>query len=104
MLILSIDSKVHKRTGTKSDGSTFEVTFQEGEILYPNRRPRVIEVSPPRNDRYVEGFYTLDARSFRTDDYDRLILSKYSSLIGLEEAISQAQDVLKSRDFNRKRA
>ena len=104
MLILSMDSKVHKRTGTKSDGSTFEVMYQEGEILYPNRRPRVIEVSPPRNDRYPAGLYTLDARSFRTDDYDRIILSKYASLISLEEAISQARDALKSNNSKEKRA
>ena len=97
MLILSIDSKVHKRTGTKSDGSTFEVTFQEGEILYPNRRPRVIEVSPPRNDRYPAGLYTLDPRSFRTDDYDRIILGKYASLIPLEEGVAMAQSKLKGK-------
>ena len=104
MLILSIDSKVHKRTVTKSDGSTFDVMFQEGEIIYPDRRPRVTEISPPRNDRYPGGLYTLSARSFRTDDYDRLVLGKYASLISLEDAISQAQEALKGSASTRKRA
>lgn len=90
MLILKVYGTKHQRTGTKKDGTEFKVNYQEAEILRQNRRPRPIEITYPMSGAYVEGLYTLDERSFKADDYDRLSLT-YLRLVALDDAIRIAQ-------------
>lgn len=87
MLILNVFGKTYQRTGTKKDGTEFKVAYQEAEILREGRRPRVVEVSTPRDGAYPEGLYTLDEKSYRPDMYDRLSLSPYLRLLPLDDAI-----------------
>ena len=96
MLILNVFGLIHERTATKKDGSEFKVRFQEAEILRDNRRPRVVEISVPKNDKYEPGLYTLSAESFRPSQYDRLEMS-YPTLISIEEAVNLAEKAKSSR-------
>ena len=92
MLILKVFSQKHQRTGTKKDGTEFKVIYQEAEVLRRNRRPRLVEVSSPKDGAYVEGLYTLDESSFRPDNYDRLSLSPYIRLMPLNDAVQIATE------------
>lgn len=87
MLILNVFGKKYQRTGTKKDGTEFKVNYQEAEMIRENKRPRVVEVSVPRDGVYPEGLYTLDESSYRPDRYDRLSLSSYLRLLPLDDAI-----------------
>lgn len=93
MLILKVFSQRLQRSGVKKDGTQFNITYQEAEILRRNRRPRVVEISSPRDGAYSEGLYTLDESSFRPDSYDRLSLSPYVRLMPLNDAMRLAEEI-----------
>lgn len=95
MLILKVFKPIHQRKGTKKDGTEFEIQFQEAEIVQENRRPRVVEITVPRQGCYDEGVYTLSAESFRPDKYERLEMA-YPTLTPLEEAIKSADKEIKA--------
>lgn len=96
MLILNVFAPLHERRVNKKDGTEFKVRFQEAEILKKGKRPRVIEIAAPPDRPYEEGLYTLDARSFHPDRFERLEMV-YPTLIPLEEAMSIAEEQLKAR-------
>ena len=86
MLILNVFKSVQQRKGTKKDGTEFEIQFQEAEILQENRRPRVVEISVPRQGRYDDGLYTVSSESFRPNNFDSLEM-RFPTLTPLEEAL-----------------
>jgi hypothetical protein len=96
MLILNVFATVHERRVNKKDGTEFKIRYQEAEILQKGKRPRVIEVATPPGRPYEEGLYTLDARSFHPDRFERLAMV-YPTLMALEEAMNVAEDQIKTR-------
>ncbi len=96
MLILKVFEPVHQRKITKKDGTDFAIRFQEAETVEKNRRPRVVEISIPSDSQYQEGLYTVSAKSFRPDKYERLEMA-YPSLTPLNEAIKFAELAIKTK-------
>ena len=91
MVIIKIQSETKTRAVQGKKGA-FTIRFQEAELLFADRRPRYVEVTPPPDHPYtLDGLYTLDSRSVRTNDYDRLELSRYVDLAPLKEAINAAE-------------
>ena len=93
MLILRIFAQKHNRTIQKKDGSKFDITYQEAELLRQNRRPRVVEISTSTDGAYPEGLYTIHESAFRPDDYDHVSMSRYFRLQPLADAIGIAQSI-----------
>ena len=94
MIIIRILSEVNTREVQGKKGA-FTVRFQEAELVYEERRPRYVEVTPPADQPYtVDGLYSLDSRSVRPSDYDRLELSRYVDLVPLEAAVDFATQCL----------
>jgi len=94
MIIIKIQSEIKTRDVQGKKGA-FTVRFQEAELIYEDRRARYVEVTPPRDQSYtVDELYTLDSHSVRTNDYDRLELSRYVDLVPLSKAVEFATQCL----------
>ena len=66
--------------------------MEEAELVFKDKRPRYLEVTPPQGKEYIcNEFYTLAPRSIRTNDWDKLELSRYIDLIPLCDAINDAK-------------
>ena len=95
MVVLDIVSKVKTRHVETADKS-FDIRYQEADLLVPNGRPRPTEVRPPGKAEYALGFYTLAPQSLTTDTFDRLQL-RYVALVPLSDAIDTANHWLRNR-------
>ena len=95
MIVIEVFSKVKTRHVETADKS-FDIRYQEADLLVPNGRPRPTEVRPPGKAEYAPGFYTLAPQSLTTDTYDRLQL-RYVTLVPLSDAIDTANHTLRKR-------
>ena len=95
MIVIDVVSKVKTRHVETVDKS-FDIRYQEADLLVPNGRPRPTEVRPPGKAEYALGFYTLAPQSFTTDTFDRLQL-RYVALVPLSDAIDTANHTLRKR-------
>ena len=87
MIIIKITSEVRTRDVNGKRGD-FTVRFQEGDLLTPDKRPRYVEVTPPKDSSYeTDTLYTVAPHCIRTNNYDRLELSKYIDLIPLGDGL-----------------
>jgi len=97
MLMIKILSEPISRHIKTRDGREFDIQYQEAEMIREKSRPRFLEISVPKNGQppYPKGLYTVSANSFRTDEYDRLHMKPYPLLIPLDQAVTEASDILK---------
>ncbi len=93
MIVIDVVSKVKTRHVETADKS-FDIRYQEADLLVPNGRPRPTEVRPPGKAEYALGFYTLAPQSLTTDTFDRLQL-RYVALVPLSDAIDTANHWLR---------
>lgn len=95
MIVIEVVSEAktrHVETAEKS----FDIRYQEADLLVPNGRPRPTEVRPPGKAEYAPGYYTLAPQSLTTDTFDRLQM-RYVALVPLSDAIDFANDTLAKR-------
>lgn len=94
MIAIKIASSLKTKDVTSRKGP-LTIRYQEADLIQPDRRPRYLEVTPPANQEYeVDEFYSVAPHSVRTNDYDKLELSRYVDLIPLADAVKFATSCL----------
>lgn len=94
MLIVEIVRDAKSRVIREGQPNEFTIRFHEADMIEPNRtRPRPVEIPAPRGGYYPPGNYVISGGSFRTNEYDGLVLDRYVDLMPLKDALAYAKSV-----------